>query len=253
MNMQIAEKPQTLDLSPKTFDEAWRFCEIVTNSGLAPKGFEKKPNDAFIAIQWGAEVGLKPLQALQNIAVINGRPSLWGDAVIAIVRSSPLCEYVKESDDGHTATCIVKRKGNPEEIRTFSMDDAKAAGLMGKQGPWTNYPKRMRQMRARGFAVRDVFPDVLKGIPVAEELMDYEEKEINPAQEPKQESAVFYPAEAFAQNFPAWEKLIASGKKSADDVIRQVSSKAQLTNAQADAIRAVAAPIQGEAEVIQNA
>ena len=100
MSMPVTEKPQALDLSPKTFDEAWRFCEIVTNSGLAPKGFEKKPNDAFIAIQWGAEVGLKPLQALQNIAVINGRPSLWGDAVIAIVRSSPLCEYVKESDDG---------------------------------------------------------------------------------------------------------------------------------------------------------
>jgi hypothetical protein len=253
MNMPVIEKPQTLDLSPKTFDEAWRFCEIVTNSGLAPKGFEKKPNDAFIAIQWGAEVGLKPLQALQNIAVINGRPSLWGDAVIAIVRSSPLCEYVKESDDGHTATCIVKRKNNPEEVRTFSMDDAKAANLMGKQGSWTNYPKRMRQMRARGFAVRDVFPDVLKGIPVAEELMDYEEKEINPSKpvEPVRPEIEAYPAQAFSENFPKWEKLIVSGKKTAEAIISMVSSKAQLTEEQANLIRSVAAPIEGEAEVVQ--
>lgn len=181
-----------LDLSPRTFEEAWRFCEIVTSSGLAPKGYEKKPNDAFIAIQWGAEVGLKPLQSLQNIAVINGRPSLWGDAVIALVRASPLCEYVKESDDGHTATCRAKRRGQDEEVRTFSMDDAKTAGLMGKQGPWTTNPKRMRQMRARAFALRDLFADVLKGIQVAEEVMDYDqsverEKDITPQAEAAQE------------------------------------------------------------------
>lgn len=178
---ELARSTQVLDLSPKTFEEAWKFCEIVTSSGLAPKGFEKKPNDAFIAIQWGAEVGLKPLQALQNIAVINGRPSLWGDAVIALVRASPLCEYIRESDDGNTATCRAKRRGNEEEVRTFSMEDAKTAGLSGKQGPWTTNPKRMRQMRARAFALRDVFADVLKGMPIAEEVMDFEEKDITPA------------------------------------------------------------------------
>lgn len=247
MNMPAVEKPQMLDLSPKTFEEAWRFCEIVTNSGLAPKGFEKKPNDAFIAIQWGAEVGLKPLQALQNIAVINGRPSLWGDAVIAIVRSSPLCEYIKESDDGNTATCRVKRRGEDEEVRTFSMEDAKTAGLFGKQGPWTTSPKRMRQMRARSFALRDVFADVLKGMPIAEEVMDYEEKDITPQCKPEQE---FYYAQAFTENFPKWEKLIASGKRTADDIINMVSSKAKLSDDQLSAIRSVAAPIEGQAEVI---
>jgi hypothetical protein len=133
------------------------------------------------------------------------------------------------------------------------MDDAKAAGLMGKQGPWTNYPKRMRQMRARGFAVRDVFPDVLKGIPVAEELMDYEEKEINPANQaaPQGRAEIdFYHATAFSENFPKWEKLIASGKKTADDIINMVSSKAKLSDEQLSAIRSVAAPIEGQAEVI---
>lgn len=160
------------DLSPQTFEQALKFSSMLADSDLVPKDFRGKPGNCLIAMQWGSELGLKPLQALSNIAVVNGRAALWGDAVIALVRSSPLCEYVQESDDGHTATCRAKRRGEPEQVVTFSMDDAKQAGLAGKQGPWTQYPKRMRQMRARAFALRDVFPDVLRGMPVAEEVMD---------------------------------------------------------------------------------
>ncbi len=169
--LAVADRQQ-FDLSPRNFEQALTFSDYLAESDMVPKDFKGKPGNCLIAIQWGAELGLKPLQALQNLAIINGRPSLWGDAVIALVRSSPLCEYVIESDDGTAATCRVKRRGEPEQSRTFSMDDAKAAGLQGKQGPWSQYPKRMRQMRARAFALRDVFPDVLRGLPVAEEVMD---------------------------------------------------------------------------------
>ena len=176
-------KPAAFDLSPQTFDQALTFANYLADSDLVPKDFKGKPGNCLIAMQWGNELGLKPLQALQNLAIINGRPALWGDAVIALVRSSPACEYIVEDDSGDTATCRVKRRGEPEQIRTFSMADAKTAGLTGKQGPWTQYPKRMRQMRARAFALRDVFPDVLRGLPVAEEIMDMpaESKPINPA------------------------------------------------------------------------
>lgn len=168
----VTTKPAQFDLSPQTFEQALTFAQYLADSSMVPKDFKGNAGNCLIAMQWGMEVGLKPLQALQNIAVINGRPSLWGDSVIAIVRSSPLCEYVSESDDGNTATCRVKRVGEPETFRTFSMEDAKTAGLAGKEGPWRQYPKRMRQMRARAFALRDVFPDVLRGMPIAEELMD---------------------------------------------------------------------------------
>lgn len=172
-SMALSVKPASqVDLSPQTFEQALTFSNYLAESDLVPKDFKGKPGNCLIAMQWGAELGLKPLQALSNIAVINGRAALWGDAVIALVRSSPACEYVQESDDGHTATCKTKRRGESEQVRTFSMDDAKLAGLVGKQGPWTQYPKRMRQMRARAFALRDVFADVLRGMPVAEEVMD---------------------------------------------------------------------------------
>ena len=160
------------DLSPTTFAEALTLSDYLADSSMVPKDFMGKPGNCLVAIQWGMEIGLKPLQAMQNIAVINGRPSLWGDAVIALARNSPACEYIIETQTATEATCRIKRRGEPEQVRTFSMTDAKLAGLSGKQGPWSQYPKRMMQMRARAFAIRDVFPDVLKGLPVAEEVMD---------------------------------------------------------------------------------
>lgn len=232
------QQRQQFDLSPQTFEQALTFCDYLADSDLVPKDFKGKPANCLIAIQWGAELGLKPLQALQNLAIINGRPALWGDAVIALVRSSPLCEFISETDDGHTATCRVKRRGEPEEVRTFSMDDARSAGLVGKAGPWTQYPKRMRQMRARAFALRDVFPDVLRGLPIAEEMMDIpaESNRTPPVSTIADRKA--YPAEDFARNLPAWRSVIEAGRRSADDIIAMAESKGALTDEQKAKIRA---------------
>lgn len=250
---------QQFDLSPQTFEQALTFSNYLADSDMVPKDFKGKPGNCLVAIQWGMEIGLKPLQAMQNIAVINGRPSLWGDAVIALVRSSPLCEYIIEEDDGRTATCRVKRRGEPEQSRSFSMDDAKAAGLLGKQGPWTQYPKRMRQMRARAFAVRDVFPDVLKGLPVAEEVMDTP-AERHMGQVERVEPAAPQPAytpEQFAKLLPSWRAAIAAGKATADSVIGKIKTKGTVTAEQEAAIRApieqpAPQPMQQQAEAVTD-
>jgi hypothetical protein len=118
------------------------------------------------------------MQALQNIAVINGKPSVYGDAMMALVQASPVCEGIDEHIEGEgtpnpVAVCVARRKGRNPVIARFSVEDAKRAGLWGKQGPWQAYPKRMLQMRARGFALRDAFPDVLKGLITVEEAQDY--------------------------------------------------------------------------------
>lgn len=239
-----AQPRQQFDLSPQTFEQALTFCDYLADSDLVPKDFKGKPANCLIAIQWGAELGLKPLQALQNLAIINGRPALWGDAVIALVRSSPLCEYITEADDGGTAVCRVKRRGESEEVRTFSMDDAKVAGLLGKSGPWTQYPKRMRQMRARAFALRDVFPDVLRGMPIAEEIMDVPQAGASSGEQ--QRAAIdgqadkqlpLYSEADFSANLPKWWDIIASGKKSAEDLIAMLQTKARFTADQLQEIR----------------
>lgn len=242
--LTTAAPRQTFDLSPQTFDQALTFSQYLADSDMVPKDFKGKPANCLIAMQWGAELGLKPLQALQNLAVINGRPALWGDAVIALVRSSPLCEFVIETDDGSTATCRVKRRGEPEQQRTFSMDDARAAGLLGKSGPWTQYPRRMRQMRARAFALRDVFPDVLRGMAVAEEVMDAPaERHMGPVDEVKPPAAPpappTWPDEAFAAQMPRWTKAVTAGLKTAADIEALATSKGALTADQLAAVRAL--------------
>lgn len=163
---------------PQDFDAVWRLANVIGLSGMCPKEF-KSPEMVAVAIMHGMEVGLTPMAAMQSIAIINGRPSIWGDAVIGLVRGSGLLESFKEEITGTgndiKATCTVLRKGETNPVvSVFSYHDAKTAGLWGKSGPWTQYPKRMLQMRARGFALRDAFADVLRGLHIAEEQKDME-------------------------------------------------------------------------------
>lgn len=165
-------------LALQTMAEAMSFASMVAKSEFAPKDFKGKPESCLLAIQHGSEVGLSPMQSLQSIAVINGRPTIWGDAALALVQSSPVCEYVREyiegEGDGMVAVCEAKRRGYPQPtVVRFSMADAKRAGLTGKQGPWTQYPGRMLALRARGFALRNAFADALRGLITAEEAQDY--------------------------------------------------------------------------------
>jgi hypothetical protein len=164
--------------APANLTEAIQFSDLLASSSIVPKAYQGKPQDILVCVQWGYEMGLAPMQALQNIAVINGKPSVFGDAAMALVQSSSVCEDVEEffENEGSpnpVAVCVAKRKGRKPVIAKFSVEDAKRAGLWGKQGPWSAYPKRMMQMRARGFALRDAFPDVLKGMITAEEAQDY--------------------------------------------------------------------------------
>jgi hypothetical protein len=167
--------------APTTLTEAMTFSDMLANSSMVPRAYQGKPQDILVCVQWGMEMGLAPMQALQNIAVINGKPSVYGDALMALVQASPVCEDIEEffEHEGTTnpvAVCVAKRKGRKPVTAKFSVEDAKRAGLWAKQGPWTAYPKRMMQMRARGFALRDAFPDVLKGMITAEEAQDYQEE-----------------------------------------------------------------------------
>jgi len=178
MTTEISTNRAQTGLALASFDDAFRFAKMVSGSEFAPKDFKGKPESCMLAIQHGSEVGLSPMQSLQSIAVINGRPTIWGDAALALVQSSPVCEYVKEYTEGQgdnlTAVCECKRRGYPAPtVSRFSMADAKRAGLAGKAGPWSQYPERMLALRARGFALRNAFADALRGLITAEEAQDY--------------------------------------------------------------------------------
>lgn len=154
-----------------SLDDYWRFAQYVMRSGLSLKG--DCPESLVIKVQFGAELGLPPMQAIQSIAVINGRPSVWGDAVPGLCMASGVFdhaafrEWMDGDGDARVAHCQVRRLGGAVVLRSFSWTDAKLAGLTEKSGPWKQHANRMLQMRARGFAMRDAFPDVLRGCAVS--------------------------------------------------------------------------------------
>jgi len=164
--------------TPRDFTDAVRISEHLAKSDLVPADYRGKPANILVALGWGAELGIPPLQALANISVINGRAGVWGDLLLAIVQRSAQYQGHEETIDPATltATCKIKRRGVDKPfVASFSRADAEAAKLWTKPGPWTQYPKRMLQLRARAFALRDGFADVLRGMSMAEELEDYPE------------------------------------------------------------------------------
>jgi hypothetical protein len=165
---------QVAALIPQNLEEAFRVANAIAMSGLAPKGIDK-PEQIMVAIMAGAELGLAPFQSLQSIAVVNGRPTLYGDGLMAVARSQGIKakEWIDGEGEDMVAHCMVTRPDSGEEIeRTFSVYDAKKASLWGKQGPWQQYPRRMLQMRARAWALRDGCADMIRGFQVREEVED---------------------------------------------------------------------------------
>ena len=161
---------------PENIEQAYRLASAIAAANMAPKAYNRDANSIMVGIMHGMEVGFTPMAALQSIAVINGMPAIWGDGALGLVRASGLLEEFKESIEGEgdqaKAVCWVKRKAEEGMQREFSVADAKKAELWGKRGPWQNYPKRMLQMRARSWALRDGFADVLRGLHIAEEAQD---------------------------------------------------------------------------------
>jgi hypothetical protein len=168
-------------LMERRLELAQQIATKLAASNLVPEEYRGRPDDCFVAVQMGAELGMGPFQAVQSISVINGRPALWGDGLLGVVRASKKCEYIRESfdPDTQTAICETKRVGDEKPIlRTFSRADAVKAGLIGSKtsghSPWAKYEARMLQMRARSWCLRDAYADVLRGLSSAEELMDVE-------------------------------------------------------------------------------
>ena len=192
-----AQKASRLEdslFAPALFPHYQKVAETLAKSGVVPTAYRNKPEDAFVAMAMGYQLGFPVEQALQDIAVINGRPCLWGDGLLSVVLNHKECQDVKEEPiySGQTVTgyiCTVHRKGHEPHSKTFTMQDAERAGLLKKGGVWSAYPERMLQMRARALALRDKFADALRGLRVAEEVQDSDdiiEGEVVPLIENKQ-------------------------------------------------------------------
>lgn len=174
-------------LLPRDINEAWRLAGFFHASGFLPARFDTQAK-VLTAMQFARELGLPPLSAMRQIAVVEGTPSLFGDLPLSLCYRSGQLEWIREYllDEQEQqiclanknlkakvwgAVCVVKRRNDLELVEAvFSLDDARNAGLFpaGPKAAWTKYPKRMLRYRARSMALKDKMPDCLNGIAIAE-------------------------------------------------------------------------------------
>ena len=167
--------------------QCYRLAKHYISAGMVPRGLLGSNNKetegrVAVAIEFGKQYRWSPIQSLQAVLVVSGRPCLWGDGPLSLVlNSGKMLDYSATVEGtGDDRVCVFKavRKaiGNADPITRevrFGVADAKRAGLWGKSGPWSNYPERMMLYRARAFCLRDLFADVLAGIGIAEEHDEY--------------------------------------------------------------------------------
>jgi hypothetical protein len=156
-------------------DGMFRAAQCYLQSGFAPKAFTT-PQQLIICWARGAELGLRPLQAIDGLTVINNRIGIMGDLALAMVRQKgELADYKKVWEgqgDDLTCTVTLQRQGGEPHDYTFSVREAKQAGIWSRNPVWPQYSKRMTYYRALGFGLRDEFSDILKGLYTTEELED---------------------------------------------------------------------------------
>jgi hypothetical protein len=174
----------------RTMDDYMTLARAAVSAGFGDKSIDT-PQKALIVLQYGAELGLQPLQSLQGVYVVNNKPSVYGDTFLALLQGKPAWDEAtfeeelvgKPYEDDYCARCTMGRKLDDGKVKRktveFSVDDAKRAGLWNKKTrsgsptPWVTSPKRMLMMRARTFCGRDLFADILRGMTTYEEAMDY--------------------------------------------------------------------------------
>lgn len=160
------------------------YATLLFKGGLTPKGVSR-PEHIAARIAVGRDLGITDTQAIANIMIVGGRPSIWGDLGMAMIRASNLLEDIEETYEGepgtesYTAVCRVKRKdAKRDRVSKFSIADAIRANLWDKPGPWQEYPERQMMWRAKGFATRDEFQDVLCGLIFTEEALDIPARQV---------------------------------------------------------------------------
>ena len=256
MSTEIMEQQQTFSLAPRTLTEAMEFAQMMAQSELVPRHFRGKPGDVLIAVQMGAEVGLAPMAAIQNIAVINGKPGMYGDGGKAVLLAKGCIieeDDIADVEKNGFARCKITRKGRPPVERTYSVENARTAGLWGKDGPWRTNPYRQMAWRAFWFAARDAAADLLKGIGGAEELGDYTVKDMGTINQqtgevtkPEPKTLPAYTAEQMDANVDTWRKAIESGKTTPERIAAMIGSKYTLSAEQIKVIESLNAAPAGD-------
>jgi hypothetical protein len=189
----------------ESIGEAFRLAAACVEGKMVPKGMTE---GAVVAIwQRGYEAGMQPMEALESLFIINGKPGMYVEKLVTRARErnafaeggrptlrwwvgneeksegwEPALEWKRLEDwpDDLRAVVSARPAKDPEVVlsRSFSVQDAKLAKkwMCDTDSPWMKYPTRQLRARATGFLMRDEFGEFNKGIAPAEELADIEDR-----------------------------------------------------------------------------
>lgn len=206
--------PVSVGVPIKGLDEAFRLSQALAMAGLLPSGLRGKPSDVLAVILYGAELGIGPVQALQGIYIVQGRPVVAAQTWLALLRTRGHRAKVVENTD---TTCTVElQRGDTGETHreTFTLDDAKKANLTGKD-VWKSYPKRMLLARAVANAARFLAPEVILGMAAEGEVFDDERPVLTAEQ--LEAPVVASPSETLAQVQALADELASEGLEKAPE------------------------------------
>ncbi len=168
-----------------TYTEMLAFCERIATTSFVPDGMRGNGGAVLACLQTGLELGVPPMAALRNIHIIQGRPSLSADLMLALAHATKDLETYDEYYDAKTfiASVTIKRRGRPEKTYTFSKAEADLvpakendrAIKLSEKTTYKAWPQRMYLMRARTTGLRTEFPDLFAGMYSPEEIRDADE------------------------------------------------------------------------------
>ena len=172
MNEQIQGISSTAETE---FRVMTRQAEMLVKTGFLPKAIDTAEK-AVAIILTGKELGIPTMCALRSIDVIQGKPTVSPQLMMALINRSKELENIEiklETKDGAVigVTVSMKRKGRSVHRETFSRTDAQNLGLLTKDN-WRKQPAVMLKWRAVAACARIVFPDVVLGLYLPEEMGD---------------------------------------------------------------------------------
>ena len=191
IDIQLGSMSGQKVLAINSYVELLQVAKLYFVSQMQPKSLDSVEKVA-VGIAKCMELGVPYVTFLQHIAVINGQASVWGAGVLALIQGSgQLVKWEEEEsgtpyEDDWTFTCIVQRKGRKEVKHAWTWADARRAGfdnpmrwekeshkrVKDEYSPWTRFPKRMMQWKARAWPFKDQFADLMAGLVLVEDAQD---------------------------------------------------------------------------------
>lgn len=239
---QVSSGQRMNALVPNNIAEALQLADIMAQASLIPKHLRGKPGDCLLVVMQAQRWGMDAISVAQCTSVIQDKLCYEGKLVAAALYAMGAIEGRLEYEfsgngDGRT----VKVTGRPRGAKKDQEVEGNVGNWKTSNDQWKKQPDDMLTYRGTRQWARRYAPEALLGIYTPDEM---DEVPTDPAVvstvirgETRPAELPLYTDEAFAENLPKWWDIIASGKKSADDLISMLQTKARFTPEQLEEIR----------------